>query len=61
MPNLKAIRNIDDETYLEFKAQAAREGRPIGEMLTDAMRAYLEHVRHAHPPGAAVGHERHDL
>lgn len=36
------IRNIDDLAYRELKARAALEGRPIGETLSDAIRAYLQ-------------------
>ena len=35
------IRNIDERAYRELKARAALEGRPIGETLSDAIRAYL--------------------
>ena len=35
------IRNIDDGLYKSLKAQAASEGRAIGEVLNDAIREYL--------------------
>lgn len=35
------IRNIDERAYRELKARAALEGRPIGEVLSDAIRAHL--------------------
>lgn len=38
---MKAVRNLDGETYKRFKAYAALEGRPIGHVLSDAMRAYM--------------------
>lgn len=41
MAEMKAIRNLDDETYRRFKAYAALEGRPIGHLLSDAMRRYM--------------------
>jgi antitoxin FitA-like protein len=37
----RLIRNIDRDVYRRFKAQAAAEGRSIGEVINDAMRAYL--------------------
>ncbi len=42
MADLKAFRKIDEETYRQFKARAAEEGRPVGVVLNDAMRLYLE-------------------
>lgn len=35
------IRNLDETTYRELKARAARVGRTIGELVNDAIRAYL--------------------
>lgn len=35
------IRNIDDAAYRALKARAALEGRPIGELVSDAIRSYL--------------------
>jgi len=36
------IRGIDDETYLQFSAEATLRGMPIGELTTQAMRQLLE-------------------
>jgi plasmid stability protein len=33
------IRNIDTDAYRQLKARAALEGRPIGEVLSDLVRA----------------------
>ena len=35
------IRNLDDTAYRELKARAAIAGKTIGELLTDAIRAYV--------------------
>lgn len=35
------IRNLDDAAYRALKARAALEGRPIGELVSDAIRSYL--------------------
>lgn len=35
------IRDIDDEVYNEFSAEARRQGKPIGALTTEAMVAYL--------------------
>ncbi|MFO7769684.1 MAG: ribbon-helix-helix protein, CopG family [bacterium] len=35
------IRNLDDDAYRELKARAAREGRTMGQMVNEAIRAYL--------------------
>jgi plasmid stability protein len=35
------IPNLDDSTYRAIRARAALEGRPVGEVITEAMRAYL--------------------
>lgn len=32
---------IDDELYRRVKARAAAEGRPVGELITDAVRSAL--------------------
>lgn len=38
------IRGIDDEVYSKFAAEAKKTSKAIGELTTDAMRAYLEKV-----------------
>lgn len=35
------IRNLDERAYRELKAFAALQGRAIGEVISDAIRAYL--------------------
>jgi plasmid stability protein len=35
------IRNLDDRAYRALKARAALEGRTIGEMVSEAIEAYL--------------------
>ena len=35
------IRNLDEEVYRSFRARAVMERRPVGQVLSDAMRAYL--------------------
>jgi hypothetical protein len=34
------IRGLDDAAYRSIKARASLEGRPIGAVVSDAMRAY---------------------
>jgi plasmid stability protein len=41
------IRNLDDEVYRALKARAALAGRTIGEVINEALRAYLA-FPHAH-------------
>lgn len=41
------IRNLDDEAYRAAKARAALEGRPVGEVVSEAIRAYVARP----PPG----------
>lgn len=35
------IRNLDEKTYRALKARAALEGKTIGELVNEAVRAYL--------------------
>ncbi len=35
------IRNLDKRLYRQLKARAARQGKTIGELVNDAIRAYL--------------------
>lgn len=35
------IRNLDEDAYRRLKARAALTGKTIGEMVNEAMRAYL--------------------
>lgn len=36
------IRNLDERAYRALKASAALEGKTIGEMVNEAIRAYLD-------------------
>jgi len=36
------IRNLDERIYRALKARAALEGKTIGEMVNEAIRAYLD-------------------
>jgi hypothetical protein len=38
------IRNLDENVYREFRAQAVLQGQNVGELLNEAMRAYLMRV-----------------
>jgi hypothetical protein len=35
------IRNLDPRAYRQLKARAAQEGRTIGEVVSEAIRAYV--------------------
>ena len=35
------IRNLDQQTYRDLKARAAREGKTVGQAVNEAIRAYL--------------------
>ena len=35
------IRNLDERTYRELKAWAAREGKTVGQAVNEAIRAYV--------------------
>ena len=35
------IRNLDEEAYRSIKARAALEGKTIGQVVSEAMRAYV--------------------
>jgi plasmid stability protein len=36
------IRNLDEDAYRRLKAEAALRGRTIGDLLSEAIRSYLE-------------------
>ncbi len=36
------IRNLDEKTYRRLKSTAALSGRSIGELVNEALRAYLD-------------------
>ncbi|MHA1972577.1 MAG: DUF5678 domain-containing protein [Candidatus Hodarchaeales archaeon] len=44
MPNV-LIRDVDTDTYANFKARAAQEGLKLGEAITKAMQQWLENNR----------------
>lgn len=45
------IRNLDAHAYRALKARAALEGRTIGDIVNDAIRAYLDRPD-PHRPGS---------
>lgn len=42
---MRTTIRISDELYREVKAQAARDGRTVGEVIEDALRAHRQRVR----------------
>ena len=38
------IRNLDEHAYRELRACAVMQGRNVGDLLSEAMRAYLSRV-----------------
>jgi plasmid stability protein len=64
------IRNLDETAYRELKARAALAGKTIGEVLNEAIRAYLARpsptgkgpsLRQLHPRPYPDGNERLSL
>lgn len=47
----KTIRNLDRNAYRALKARAATQGRGVGEVVSEAIRAYL--ARPSAGPGSA--------
>lgn len=37
----KTIRNLDDRAFRALRARAVLEGRPVGELINEAIRRYL--------------------
>lgn len=37
----RTIRNLDEDAYRQLKARAALAGKTVGELINDAIRAYL--------------------
>jgi plasmid stability protein len=35
------IRNLDEQAYRAIRARAVIEGRPVGELITEAIRGYI--------------------
>lgn len=46
------IRNLDEDAYRAFKARAALTGTTIGQLLNEAMRAYLARSEGLRPRGS---------
>jgi len=40
-----AVRDVDENVFREFKAEAVREGVSVGKILTMAMRLWMERVK----------------
>jgi Ribbon-helix-helix protein, copG family len=36
------VRNLDEQAYRALRARAVREGRTVGELISEAIRSYLE-------------------
>jgi plasmid stability protein len=43
------IRNLDEQAYRAFRARAVMLGRNVGDLLNEAMRAYLARIPVAQP------------
>jgi plasmid stability protein len=43
------IRNLDEQAYRAFRARAVMWGRNVGDLMTEAMRAYLARTPVAQP------------
>jgi plasmid stability protein len=50
------VRNLDERAYRRLRARAVLEGKTVGELMSEAMRAYLER-----PIGAARTGSLRDL
>lgn len=50
--------HVSEETYEELKSLAARSGRPVAELIRQAMASYLEAERRSHVSLLAI--EPHD-
>ena len=48
------IRDLDDSTFRGVRARAALEGRDVGDLVTEALRAYLAHSAAAEPAATAT-------
>ena len=69
MPMDTTIRNLDEPTYRALRARAVIQGRTVGDLLNEAMRAYLARIaisqrqsrstlRDLEPESFPVGNER---
>jgi plasmid stability protein len=61
------VRNLDEEAYRSLRARAVMEGRTVGELINEAIRAYLARtgqpkrtasLRDLHPEPFPEGNER---
>ena len=61
------VRNLDEQAYRMLRARAVLEGRPVGELISEAMRSYLARgpvkrgkasLRELRPEPYAEGSER---
>ena len=43
-----SVRNLDEQTYQALQARALIEGRTVGDLLNEAMRAYLVRIAPNH-------------
>ena len=48
------IRNLDDNAYRQLRAHARLTGRPIGELVNEAIRLYLERTPQPSRGGSLV-------
>lgn len=46
------IRNLDEQTYRSLKSHAALQGKTIGQVVNEAIRAYLARPDHASQRGS---------
>ena len=46
------VQNVDDQAFGALRARAAQEGRTVGELLSDAIKAYLITVQQAGRKGS---------
>ena len=50
------VRNLDERAYRQLRSRAVLEGKTVGELMSEAMRAYL-----ARPTGVARNGSLRDL
>ena len=55
------IRNIDDELYHKFKAEAVRAGLTIGAAVNDAMQVWIAHKNKKAPKYSFLQYEGVDF
>jgi Ribbon-helix-helix protein, copG family len=52
--DVRTTVRLDDDLYREIKATAARSGRPVGEVIADALRAFVAGQRSSERPLAEL-------